>query len=443
MTTSERTAYQGSLILTANHANGTDSWETGLNNNVLVLGCSGGGKTRHHLIPNLLQAQGSYIVLDSKGALFEQLADYLMYRGYVVDRLDFTGGRSTLGYDPLDHVRRGEDGAPNPQDVITIAQAICPQDSHRSDPFWSIASANYLSAYIAYVLEALPPEEQNMSSVIRVFEEGCEGHADQLFRQLEAKRGRTFAGSLYKRAKSTAGAEKMHASIMGIVAAHLLPFGSLAAQGCFENPRRVDFAEFSRTRRVLFVTLSDLDHSMAGATSLFVQQAFTCLCAYADRCPGGRLPVPVRFMLDDFANLNLPHIDDVMAVIRSREISCTIVCQTVSQLEARYGKAQANAIIGNCDTQLVLAFQDVETASYFALRANKPASTLLETPAGKWWLFVRGHRGVLDDAYDVEIHPSYGVLKELGDFVVPCWDEDDPFPWDEFPEVGLDDGMAA
>ena len=135
------------------------------------------------------------------------------------------------------------------------------------------------------------------------------------------------------------------------------------------------------------------------------------LCDAADATPAGRLDVPVRLVLDDFANLNLPGIDDVLAVIRSREISCTLVCQTVSQLEARYGVAAANSIVGNCDRQLVMAFQDERTASYFGTRADRPAPVLLETPMDKWWLFERGQAGVLDDAYRLEDHPAYDRLR--------------------------------
>ena len=130
--------------------------------------------------------------------------------------------------------------------------------------------------------------------------------------------------------------------------------------------------------------------------------------------------MPVRFMLDDFANLTLPGFDDVLSVIRSREISCTAICQTVSQLEARYGEAQANSIIGNCDRHLALGFQDERTARYFALRANKTPSTLLETPAGRWWLFERGQRGVCEPAYELEQHPGYGELVGRGGGVEPA-----------------------
>ena len=156
-----------------------------------------------------------------------------------------------------------------------------------------------------------------------------------------------------------------------------------------------------------------MDRSLDKLTSLFIQQAFSSLCRSADRdYPDHRLPVPVRFVLDDFANLRLPHIDDVLSVIRSREISCTVVCQTISQLEARYGEATANSIVGNCDSQLVLGFQDERTAAYFSCRANKTASTLLETPAGMWWVFLRGQRGAMDAARRLEDHPRYHEIIE-------------------------------
>ena len=120
-------------------------------------------------------------------------------------------------------------------------------------------------------------------------------------------------------------------------------------------------------------------------------------------------------MLDDFANLSLPGVDDVLSVIRSREISCTLICQTISQLEARYGEAAANSIIGNCDRQLVLGFQDERTAHYFSLRANRTPSSLLETPADSWWYFERGERGACEPAYELERHPAYGELLDASE----------------------------
>ena len=353
-----RLAYRGKTLLTAHTEIETDTWQSGLNNNVLVLGCSGGGKTRHHVKPNLLQASGSYIVLDCKGSLYREVGPYLAEAGYVVDQLDFSTMDGTVGYNPLANVRF-VDGEPLQQDIIAIASAICPIEDHESDPFWPQAAANYLCAYITYVLEALPSTEWHMGSVMQVFEAACSGRVDRMFAQLDADDPSAFAPALYRRTRVTCGAEKMHSSILGILAANLMPFGFPEATNAYRRARQVDFRSFGREKRALFVTINDMDRSLDRLTSMFIRQAFCALCDSADHdYPDHRLPVPVRFVLDDFANLNLPHIDDVLAVIRSREISCTIICQTISQLEARYGTPAANSIIGNCDAQLVLAFQD-------------------------------------------------------------------------------------
>ncbi|WP_322155272.1 VirD4-like conjugal transfer protein, CD1115 family [Paratractidigestivibacter sp.] len=409
----DRSAYQGKTLLTSKTELETDTWKTGLNNNVLVLGCSGGGKTRHHVKPNLMQAQGSYIVIDCKGSLYREVGPYLAEAGYEVDQLDFTRIGGTVGYNPIAHVRFDDDGRPVFQDIITIASAICPVEDHESDPFWPRAAANYLSAFIAYVFEALPSEEWHMGSVIRVFEQSCAGRVEAMFQQLEEENQEAYSPGVYRRAMVTCGATKMHASIMGIIAASLMPFGFPEVMGAYRNPHQVDFRSFGYKKKALFVTVNDMDRSLDRLTSMFVRQAFSALCDMADNdCADHRLPVPVRFVLDDFANLYLPNMDDVLSVIRSREISCTIICQTVSQLEARYGAATANSIIGNCDAQLVLAFQDEQTANYFAVRANKPASSLLETPAGMWWVFVRGQRGRMEPAYRLESNPHYSALTK-------------------------------
>lgn len=432
-TENSRAAYAGELILTSTRSESMDSWATGLNNNVLVLGCSGSGKTRNFLKPNLLQCEGSYVVLDSKGRLFREMGPCLSAHGYTVDCLDFTTMEGTIGYDPLHHVR-WRNGRPLAQDIISIASALFPRSEMGDDPFWAGAAANYVASYIAYVFEALPDREWNMASVVSVYEQACEGNAEALFSDLSRQDPESYAVSLYRRAKSTARAEKMHSSIMGIIAANLMPLTFDGVLASFRKVDQIDFCDLGCERRVLFVTMDDMDRSLAPLTSLFIRQAFSSLCDFADaKCEGGRLPVPVRFMLDDFANLTLPDFDDVLSVIRSREISCTIICQTVSQLEARYNQAIANSIIGNCDRHLVLGFQDERTARYFSLRANKTAMTLLETPADNWWLFERGHRGVCEPGYKIEEHPGYFDLGEVGE---PTWvyQMEDPTALPDFDE---------
>ena len=449
-TENSRAAYAGELILTSTRSESMDSWVTGLNNNVLVLGCSGSGKTRNFLKPNLLQCEGSYVVLDSKGRLFREMGPCLSAHGYTVDCLDFTTMEGTIGYDPLHHVRWRK-GRPLAQDIISIASALFPRSEMGDDPFWAGAAANYVASYIAYVFEALPDREWNMASVVSVYEQACEGNADALFSDLSRQDPESYAVSLYRRAKSTARAEKMHSSIMGIIAANLMPLMFDGALASFRRVDQIDFCDLGRERRVLFVTMDDMDRSLAPLTSLFIRQAFSSLCDFADaKCEGGRLPVPVRFMLDDFANLTLPDFDDVLSVIRSREISCTIICQTVSQLEARYNQAVANSIIGNCDRHLVLGFQDERTARYFSLRANKTATTLLETPADNWWLFERGHRGVCEPGYKIEDHPGYFDLGEVGEptwvyqmvdpTALPDFDEEELWLDSQFSVGGFDDG---
>ena len=449
-TENSRAAYAGELILTSTRSESMDSWVTGLNNNVLVLACSGSGKTRNFLKPNLLQCEGSYVVLDSKGRLFREMGPCLSAHGYTVDCLDFTTMEGTIGYDPLHHVRWRK-GQPLAQDIISIASALFPRSDMGDDPFWAGAAANYVASYIAYVFEALPDREWNMASVVSVYEQACEGNADALFSDLSRQDPESYAVSLYRRAKSTARAEKMHSSIMGIIAANLMPLTFDGALASFRRVDQIDFCDLGRERRVLFVTMDDMDRSLAPLTSLFIRQAFSSLCDFADaKCEGGRLPVPVRFMLDDFANLTLPDFDDVLSVIRSREISCTIICQTVSQLEARYNQAVANSIIGNCDRHLVLGFQDERTARYFSLRANKTATTLLETPADNWWLFERGHRGVCEPGHKIEDHPGYFDLGEVGEptwvyqmvdpTALPDFDEEELWLDSQFSVGGFDDG---
>ena len=208
-TVKERAAYAGELILSANRHESMDSWESGLNNNVLVLGSSGSGKTRNFLKPNLLQCKGSYVVLDSKGRLYREMASYLRSHGYKVDCLDFTTMQGTLGYDPLHHVRwRG--GRPLSQDIIAIASTLFPRDDMGQDPFWAGAAANYLASYIAYVFEALPDEKWNMASVVSVFEQACDGSIVAMFDELAAEDPDSYAVSLFRRARSAPRAVRDH-----------------------------------------------------------------------------------------------------------------------------------------------------------------------------------------------------------------------------------------
>ncbi|MFR3450661.1 MAG: type IV secretory system conjugative DNA transfer family protein [Collinsella sp.] len=197
----------------------------------------------------------------------------------------------------------------------------------------------------------------------------------------------------------------MNASIIGIIAEKVMRLSFDTARALYTHSPQVDFARMGHEPTALFVTLSDMDRSLDPLTNLFLTQALISLGREADAMPSGSLPVPVRMFLDDFGNFHIPNFEQAISVVRSKNIWCTMLCQTTSQLAARYGEEGANTIIGNCDTQLVLAFQDTTSARYFTDRANKPVSALLATPLDRSWLFLRGKPGELVRRYEVADHP--------------------------------------
>ena len=301
-------------ILAQNHMLSCNTRQTGLNNNMLVIGPSGAGKTRNVLKPNLLQMNASYIVLDTKGTLCREVGPVLAAHGYRVGRLNFADlddiaplpeGIEQCGYNPLNHIRHSRDGMPNQQDIISVAKAICPIED-QSQPFWDHAAANLLSCLIAYVCEQLPVEEQTFSSVIDLCEHLQDRATARLFDDLQTTDPTSYALSLWRRYSPTITAEKMHASIMGILAEKVMCLGFDSARRLYTDANQIDFAAMGRERRALFITVSDLDRSLDPLTNLFVTQAFAGLIRHADAQPDGRLAIPVRFMLDDFANLQMP-----------------------------------------------------------------------------------------------------------------------------------------
>ena len=234
-------------------------------------------------------------------------------------------------------------------------------------------------------MEELPREEQTFAALVELAEHLNDGATFRLLDDLEVSDPDSLASSMYLRYASTRDAEKMNASIIGIIAEKLMCLGFDGALRLYTASRQVDFARFGHERRALFVTMSDIDRALDPLTSLFVDQAFKALLREAR---SARLSV--RLFLDDFANLYINNIDDLLAVARSREIWVTLLLQSVNQLEARYGRSRAMSIMGNCDVQLALGFQDLDTARCFSERADRMPKTLLELPSGRAWLFVRG-----------------------------------------------------
>ena len=247
----------------------------------------------------------------------------------------------------------------------------------------------------------------------------------------------SFCASAYLRYRATMGAEKMNASIIGIIAEKVMCLSFDTARALYTHSPQVDFARMGHEPTALFVTPSDMDRSLDPLTNLFLTQALISLGREADAMPSGSLPVPVRMFLDDFGNFHIPNFEQAISVVRSKNIWCAMLCQTTSQLAARYGEEGANTIIGNCDTQLVLAFQDTASARYFSDRANKPVSALLATPLDRSWLFLRGKPGELVRRYEVADHPLHdtAVTLEHGANAL----EIDAAPFDYTPSSSLQD----
>lgn len=397
-----------------------DTWATGLGNHDLIIGPTGGGKTRGYVLPNLLSSQESFIVTDSKGTLRRQIGGILERRGFRVLELDFTNlMHSPWGYNPLRFIRYDDERKSwNEQDIITVAAALVPVED-KTQPFWEYAARNLLEALVGYTLECLPAEEHDLTSVARLFAEAETGILDEFMGELCTIAPESFAAMRWRSLQTCRRADKMYGSILGILAQKVSNFSFAGARELFTNLNQIDFAAISHTPTAVFVRVSDNDFSLANLTSLFYTQALQTLIAEADSRPDNRLQIPVRLYLDDFSNLTIPDMDKIISVIRSREISVSIVLQSITQLEGLYGHAKAMTIVDNCDHLLYLGGQSVETARFIGSKANKPVSTILNMPLDRAWLFERGASPREVRKYDLTRHPLYHQLPEYRARVVP------------------------
>lgn len=326
-------------ILASGRTLDTDTWTTRINNNMLVIGPSGAGKTRHVLKPNLMQMNASFIVLDTKGQLCREMGPLLRSHGYVVQNINFSNMdaacprcASPVGYDPLAFIRRDPaNGRPSQQDILSVATAICPAED-LTQPFWDRAAANLLSCLVAYAVEQLPAAEQIFESVVRLVDSLGDGGTFALLDEVIACDPTSFCASAYLRYRATMGAEKMNASIIGIIAEKVMCLSFDTARALYTHNPQVDFARMGHEPTALFVTLSDMDRSLDPLTNLFLTQALISLGREADAMPSGSLPVPVRMFLDDFGNFRIPNFEQAISVVRSKNIWCTMLCQTTSQL---------------------------------------------------------------------------------------------------------------
>ena len=410
-------------ILAKNVLVSNDTWVTGRNNNDLLVGPSGSGKTRGYVVPNLLHAQDSLIVADTKGNLYRLYGEHLRKKGYTVMYMDFTEVAYTpWGYNPLAYIRKCRDvelhrngDYYSEQDVKKVAQAICPRTNSK-EPFWDEAAQMYLEAIILFVLNLLPQEQHNLYEVYtflskmgtpaleNMIEEECTVHPDSAFARK--------IGMI----RQNAVAEKMDASIKGVLAQHLNVVTYSGVKRMFCMKQQVDMDAFLKDKTALFLSVSDSDRSQDALINLFYTQALQYLITAADRHLDSRLPIPVRFILDDFStNTVIPNFDNIISVIRSREIYVSIVIQSLSQLEGLYGHAKAQTIINNCDHCLYLGGTDTQTARYFAEKFNCQVSTVLNLPLDTMFLFERGSEPRRVQKYELDQDDAYrGLIESMG-----------------------------
>lgn len=392
-----------SLILGENQYYSLDCYQTKLNNNVLVVGTSGAGKTRSIVIPNLLQASGSYVLSDPKGNLYKKYKGYLEEQGYVVKKLDFTDPANSAHYNCFKYIR-------NTQDIVKIAHMLIYQrkGGGHSDPFWDEAAQLLVQSVIAYLREVWGEKEQNLHRLLQLISHchiredspSFKNILDRLMDELEKKNKDSYACSTYR--KFRVAADRTLKSILITVNSRL---------GLFDTPELnemmayddLEIERIGKEKTALFVVVSDTDRSLDGLANIFFTQAMNELCRVADKeCDDSCLPVPVRFFLDDFAtNCRIEEFPRMIASIRSRGISTMLMIQAESQLTESYGY-DGRTIIGNCDTYVYLGGNDVETAKAVAERCDVPLKKILNMPVRTNWIFRRGQAPVNGHNFDLD-----------------------------------------
>lgn len=391
----------GSRVLADNKKVSNDTRETGLNNNDLIIGPSGAGKTGGYVIPNMLETNESLIVADTKRNLYKTLGPAMRARGYKTYAVDFVDPENSYSYNPFDYIRRSKDGTPNEMDIASTANAIVPITAVK-DPFWEVSAQNVLQCLIAFTLDMFPAEEQNLCTVNELFKimmcQSTSGDGIQFLDEYAISNPTAFATRKYKMFKSVVCVDKTWNCISQFLSNGLVMFDLDGAKQLFSGKDKVNIPDISHEKSVIFLNISDSDRAFDKLVNLFYTQAFQSLMLEADRSPSSSLDVPVRIILDDFAtNVNIPDFDKIMSVIRSRNISASIILQSLSQLNSLYSKGQACTIVNNCDHILYLGGTDLDTIEYISARTNKAGESIMSMPINKVYLLERGKAGELTD----------------------------------------------
>ena len=440
--------FQNNVILTQTErlmmSNRPKNPKNARNKNVLIVGGSGSGKTRFWLKPNLMQCHSSYVVTDPKGSIVVECGKLLQREGYKIKILNTINFRKSMHYNPFAYIRSEKDILK----LVTTLIANTKGEGKAGDDFWVKAETLLYTALIGYIYFEAPEHEQNFSTLIefinasevREDDEDFKNPVDLMFDALEEKDPQHFAVRQYKKYKLAAG--KTAKSILISCGARLAPFDirELRELTAYDE---MELDTLGDRKTALFIIISDTDDTFNFLVSMAYTQLFNLLCDKADDVYGGRLPVHVRCLIDEAANIGqIPKLEKLMATIRSREISACLVLQAQSQLKALY-KDNADTIIGNCDSMIFLGGKEKTTLKDLSETLGKETIDMFNTSdtrgtqrsyglnyqklgkelmsmdelavmdGGKCILQLRGVRPFLSDKYDITQHPNYKYLSDF------------------------------
>lgn len=414
------------------------------NKNILVIGGSGSGKTRFFVKPSLMQMHSSYVVTDPKGTVLIECGKLLQRGGYRIKVLNTINFKKSMRYNPFAYLR-------SEKDILKLVNTIIANtkgDGEKSgEDFWVKAEKLYYTALIGYIWYEAPEEEKNFTTLLEMInasearedDEDFQNPVDLMFERLEEKDPEHFAVKQYKKYKLAAG--KTAKSILISCGARLAPFDIKELRELMETDE-MELDTIGDRKTALFVIISDTDDTFNFVVSILYTQLFNLLCDKADDVYGGRLPVHVRCLLDEFANIGqIPKFEKLIATIRSREISASIILQSQSQLKAIY-KDNADTIVGNCDTTLFLGGKEKTTLKEISEILGKETIDSFNTSetrgrelshglnyqklgkelmtqdeiavmdGGKCILQLRGVRPFFSDKFDITKHPKYKYLSD-------------------------------
>lgn len=390
-----------------------DTWVTHLNNNDLIVGSSGSSKTGSLVYPQLKSLQdSSLIVVDTKGRLKKMFSKELKAKGYKVKVLDFVNPENSCRYNPLAHIRKNRKGKYREQDIAKVAAALVPIET-AEESFWPISARRYLEFFIAFVLMKFPKEKHNMAEVANFYSYYMRGGDEtEYVNDFVRKHPDSLVAKRHYQMRGAKLADKTRSSIFAFVTMALAPFEYAEYESLFSSENNLDIAALGKEKTVLFLNISDCDHSMDQIVNLFYTQTLQTLIAEADKNPDGQLQVPVRIIMDDFASAAvIPDFDKIISVVRSRDIWLTMCIQSFTQLESLYTHTQAQTIINNCDHIVYLGSNDLESAHFIGTRVKKSPETILCMDREYEYVLEAGKIGKL-----VRKFPSYEfeIKKECG-----------------------------